>query len=109
MTEKIKELAEYWGRILDRPAPPSGPQIVLPGDVVVSRDDLRLALAALAKASGMSAFGQDPQGLEAKPVSPTAKGGDAQAYEPDGSDAPIRDTPPPPRDGSAEPKRALDK
>jgi hypothetical protein len=29
-------------------------------------------------ASGMSAFGQDPKGLEAKPASPTAEGGDAQ-------------------------------
>jgi hypothetical protein len=29
-------------------------------------------------ASGMSASGQDPKGLEAKPDSPTAEGGDAQ-------------------------------
>lgn len=30
-------------------------------------------------ASGMSAFGQDPQGLEAKPARPPAESGDAQA------------------------------
>jgi hypothetical protein len=39
--------------------------------LIVQRDGARAA-------SGMSASGQDPKGLEAKPASPTAESGDAQ-------------------------------
>jgi hypothetical protein len=48
------------------------------GSGILELGDSRAADCPACCASGMSASGQDPKGLEAKPASPTREAGDAQ-------------------------------